>query len=275
LSRTAWIALSLVERVGNKTLHALLEYFDGDLESVFDAEASELQRIPGIGPKLAQSIYAVDLEQVESYLMDWESLGVQVLTLDDENYPSILRAVAAAPATLFVRGTLAFGQAVAIVGTRSPSDNARDLAHKTGVDAVRKGSTVVSGLARGIDTTAHLGALSTEGHTIAVLGSGVCNIYPPENEALANRILERGALVSEVAPYDGPSSARLVARNRIISGLSNQVIVVETSTDGGAMHAAKRAREQGRTIYTFDLPISGNQQLIAEGAEILHKGNNL
>jgi DNA processing protein len=157
---------------------------------------------------------------------------------------------------------------MAIVGTRNPSAQAYQIATALGTHFAHSGSTVVSGLARGIDTAAHLGALQAGGHTLAVLGSGVCNIYPPENAALAFRILETSALVSEVPPFDGPSTPRLVARNRIISGLSEGVIVVESNDDSGAMHAAKRAREQNRRVYTFDLPASGNQKLIAEGAKV-------
>lgn len=269
MSRSAWIALSLVERVGSKTLRALMTHFEGDLEAVFRADEADLRRIPGIGAKLAQNIRAVDLAHVETQLAEWQMQGVIVLTSDDDGYPASLRAVADAPPTLFVRGTLPTKRAIAIVGTRTPSEYAREMAYQIAVKLAERNCTVISGLARGIDTAAHLSALNVDGQTVGVLGSGVNKVYPPENQELAEHICKRGALVSEVAPLEAPSSSRLVARNRIISGLSSAVIVVETGEDGGAMYAAKRAREQGRRVYTLDLPVSGNQKLMSEGVDVL------
>jgi DNA processing protein len=128
---------------------------------------------------------------------------------------------------------------------------------------------IVSGLALGIDTQAHIGALGARGRTLAVLGSGVLRVYPEHNLNLAEAILKQGALLSEIAPNAPPSPATLVARNRIISGLCDRLIVVETTVDGGAMYAARRAVEQGREVYTLDLGASGNRALIAEGARPL------
>ena len=133
----------------------------------------------------------------------------------------------------------------------------------------RAGCTIVSGMALGIDAAAHTSALEAGGHTVAVLGSGVLNIYPPRNRWLASRILESGALVSEAHPRLAPNAQRLVSRNRIISALSGAVIVIESDVDGGAMHTARFAREQGRKVYTFRLPASGNQQLMRNGAAVL------
>ncbi len=271
MDRTAWVALSLTERIGTKTLRALLKQFDNDLDAVLRADEAALREVPGIGAKMAQHIRSVDLVQVAAWLVEWEAQGITLLTLNDAAYPAALLAVADAPPTLFVRGTATFcASAVAIVGRRSPSPPAREIAYHLGVHWAQQGYTIVSGLARGIDTAAHQGALSVAGGaTGAVLGCGVNQIYPPENEPLAAQIMQHGALVSEVAPFAPPSTPRLVARNRIISGLCEILIVVETEDDGGAMHAAKRAREQGRRVCVVDLPVSGNQQLLREGAEKL------
>lgn len=271
MDRTAWVALSVTERVGSKTLRALLTHFDANLNAILQADEAALREVPGVGAKVAQSIRSINLAQVEAWLAEWQSQGIKALIVDDEDYPPALREVADAPPTLFVRGSLPGAPAVALVGRRSPTPQARDMAHQLGAQWAQQGYVVVSGLARGIDTAAHQGALSVDGGcTIAVLGCGVNHIYPPENEALAARMMERGALVSEVAPFAPPSTPRLVARNRIISGWCERVIVVETEEDGGAMHAAKRAREQGRPISTLDLPLSGNQKLIRDGADVIH-----
>ena len=266
MDRTAWVALSLTERVGSKTLRALLDHFQDDLSAVLQADEASLREVPGIGAKTAQNIVAVDRAQVEAWMEEWHSQGITLLTSNDAGYPPALRDTPDAPPTLFMRGMVQFTQAIAVVGRRSPTPQARDIAHEIGRRLASSGMMVVSGLARGIDTAAHQGALAAGGCTVAVLGCGVNQIYPPENENLAAQMIERGAVLSEVAPSAPPSTPRLVARNRIISGLCQAVIVVETEADGGAMHAVKRAREQGRRVGAVKLPVSGNEKLIYEGA---------
>lgn len=266
----AWVALSLVEHVGAKKLRALAASFDGDLTAALAADARRLQRVPGIGPKIAAAIGAVDLAAVTAEIPRWQAAGITLLTLDDPAYPSALRGVEDAPATLFVSGTWHERPAVAVVGTRSPTRAALDAARQLGFELAQRGIQVISGLALGIDSGAHLGALAApDGVTTAVLGSGVLNVYPPGNRALAQAVTLRGALLSEVHPEAQPRPATLVARNRIISGLCAALIVVETAVDGGAMHAARRAGEQGRRVYTLASAASGNQALIAGGAGVI------
>ncbi|MBZ0292971.1 MAG: DNA-protecting protein DprA, partial [Anaerolineae bacterium] len=159
---------------------------------------------------------------------------------------------------------------VAIIGTRQPTPQGAAVAQTLACKLAEQGHMIVSGLALGVDSQAHRGALRANGRTIAVLGSGVLRVYPHQHQALAHEIEEAGALVSEVAPTASASSARLVARNRIISGLSSAVIVIETADDGGAMHAARRAREQGRPLYVLDCNASGNRELLAAGALPFH-----
>ncbi|MCS7071212.1 MAG: DNA-protecting protein DprA, partial [Anaerolinea sp.] len=192
--------------------------------------------------------------------------------LIDPAYPAALARTADPPATLFLRGSGTFAaRAAAIVGTRTPSDAARDAAGMLAIRLAERGWQIISGLAIGVDTAAHLGALAVPaGSTIAVLGGGVLNVYPPGNRSLAQAVSLRGLLVSETHPQADVSPSALVARNRIITGLASVVIVVETSSEGGAMHAARRALDQGRTVLTVDPAFltgraSGNQALIDAG----------
>lgn len=266
----AWVALSLVEHVGAKKLRALSAYFDGDLPAALQADAATLRRVPGIGVKIAASIRAVDLAAVAADIPRWNEAGISLVTLNDPAYPAALRDVDDAPPTLFVAGTLSHGRAVAVVGRREPTRGAADAARQIGYELAARGFQVISGLALGIDSAAHIGALAHPGGvTAAVLGSGILNIYPPGNRALAQAIQQRGALISEVHPDAQPKPSTLVARNRIISGLCEAVIVVETERDGGAMHAARRAVEQGRRVCTLESDASGNRELIAAGAEVI------
>lgn len=261
-----WIALSLTGHIGLKTLRALLAHF-GSTEAVFAADEAALRQVSGIGPKIAASIRALDVVQISRAVERWQAAGISIIPASDPLFPEKLRLLPDAPAVLFARGQAVSQtqRAVAVVGTRQPSAQGAKIAADLGAHLAERGCTVVSGLALGVDCAAHEGALRA-GRTLAVLGCGVLRVYPPQHEALAERICQQGALISEVAPDVGPSSPRLVARNRLISGLSDALIVVETSAEGGAMHAARRAREQGRPLYVLDSPASGNRALLAAGA---------
>jgi len=268
--RAAWVALSAADHIGIRTLRALEAHF-GSLCAALVADTSALLAVPGVGPATVRAVRAVNLPAAERALAAWRSAGLRVLTAlpDDSAYPPCLRFLDDAPPTLFVRSpwdTLSCG-GVAVVGTRTPSAQARAAARLLGFELARRGLTVVSGLARGVDTEAHLGAVSAPGgRTLAVLGGGVQRIYPAENAALAQLIARSGALVSENAPDAAPTVPRLVARNRIISALSRAVVVVETAADGGAMHAARFARDHGRLVYALDVNASGNRALLDNGA---------
>jgi DNA processing protein len=264
----AWVALSLVDHLGGKKLRALVAYFNGDLGAILSASEAELRCVPGIGPKIAASIRATDVSRIEQALPRWQASGVRIITVQDTDYPAQLRAIDDAPPTLFTRGEWRPPiRAAAVVGTRQPSAQSVDAAQRLGYELAHRGCAVVSGLALGVDAAAHLGALSSpDGYTIAVLGGGVLNVYPPENRALAQAITRRGALVCEVHPAAEARTPALVARNRLISGLCDAVFVIETSVDGGAMHAARRAFEQGRVVYALDNGASGNRALIEMGA---------
>ena len=193
--------------------------------------------------------------------------------MQDNDYPVQLKALDDAPPTLFVRGhIIKIEKSLAIVGTRNPGDEARNFTQNLSTHLAERGYTIISGLAFGIDSAAHFGAIiQPEGRTIAVLGCGVLNIYPAEHKRLAEKIMVDGFVVSEINPGNTTSPASLVARNRIITGLSDGVIVVETTADGGAMYAARFAGQQGRPVYTVDSEATGNQALIAAGATVLTK----
>lgn len=267
---TQWVALSLIPSLGSRRIAALLDHF-GSVEAILEAGEAELRAVPGIGPKLAAAIRAVDLAQTARDIVGWQADGIAILLRGSDGYPAALNGLADAPPVLFWRGPLGQddSRAVAVVGTRSPRAASRRLAEDLSGALAGQGWTIVSGLAAGIDTAAHRAAVRTGGRTLAVLGCGVRVIYPPENAPLAAHILARGALLSETHPDLPPSGPSLVARNRLISGLCRAVIVIETDEDGGSMYTARFAREQGRTVYAVDSGSSGTTRLIEEGARPL------
>lgn len=278
--KVQWVGLSLSRNIGAKTLLSLLEHFDKDLDAIFDADEDELMQVAGVGEKTARDITLIDLEQLAQDIPQWERQGVGIISVFDELYPEQLRTIHDFPPTLFVQGqwyTDLWSRTMAIVGTRRPSTQAKFYTMQLSAKLAGEGFTIVSGLALGVDAAAHSGALQAKGGgtTIAVLGSGVLNVYPPQNKRIALMTRQAGAVISEVHPNLQTNAQRLVARNRIISGLTEGVIVIESDVDGGAMHAAKWAKEQGRNIYTLDLPASGNQQLIQDGAIIIPRDLSL
>lgn len=267
-----WVALSLIPGLGMRLITRLLQHF-GSLDAVLAASGPELRAVSGIGPALSAAIEAIDLARTASDIAIWQAAGIRLAlhaAPAATEYPVWLQATADAPPVLFMRGSLipADARAVAIVGTRQPLPAQHDQASAIAGTFATLGWTIVSGLAAGIDTAAHLGALQAGGRTLAVLGNGVRTIYPPQNAPLATRIEseERGALLAEVHPAATPNGPALVSRNRIISGLSRAVIVVASSTSSGTRHAARFAAQQSRPVYALANDSPGNQALIADGA---------
>ncbi len=261
------VALSLIPGLGSKMLHRLLDTF-GALDSIFQASRDALLAVPGIGPKLAAAILAADLDPIHAEIVRWQADGVQIARGDDLCIPRLLRELDDTPPVLFWRGTLRSDETrtVAIVGTRTPSAPARRTAEALASALAACGCTVVSGLAAGIDTAAHRGALRAGARSLAVLGSGVNVIYPPGNQALARQIIANGAVMAEVHPDAGPNAPALVARNRLISGLSQAIVVIEAGETSGSLHAARFARAQGRVVYAVEGRAAGTRQLIETGA---------
>ncbi|MGB8646523.1 MAG: DNA-processing protein DprA [Anaerolineae bacterium] len=251
MSKAHWLALASLPGVGGVTARKLLERF-GDVEGIFAALPEELAEVPRVTPEIAQAIATTALEQREEEIYGLAEEEIDLLTWEDARFPKLLRLLPDAPLVLYLRGRLSRDDAyaVAIVGTRTPSARAVELAQWLAGGLAERGLTVVSGLALGIDTAAHVGALDAEGgRTLAVLGSGIRVIHPRENLELAERIANRGALLSEFPPNAPPRGPQLMARDRITSGLSRAVIVVEAGTKSGSLDTAARSRKQGRLVY--------------------------
>jgi len=272
----AALRLALVSGVGPRTRRALLEKF-GSAEAVLEAAPSDLRSVQGVGPKLTERIVAARREvDAEAEIALCREHGVAIVVDTDERYPALLRQIPDPPGVLFVRGELQppDGMAIAIVGTRHPTQYGLRQAERLSGSLARAGLTVVSGLARGIDGAAHRGALAAGGRSIAVLASGVLNVYPPEHAELAAEIAARGALVSESPPRFEPLAGSFPQRNRIISGLSMGVIVVEAGEASGALITARHAMEQGREVFAVpgrieDRSSRGCHRLIRDGAKLV------
>ena len=268
MSSAHWLALTTVSGIGGVTARKLIERF-GDVASIFAASLAELIEIPRVTPPMAQQLLAAPLDQLESDLLSLSDEGIDLLTWDDDRFPTRLRPLPAAPLVLFMRGALKHtdDNAVAIVGTRAPSTAAVTIATRLGRELAARGLTVISGLALGIDTAGHRGALET-GRTIAVLGSGLRFIHPKENVKLAADISRCGAILSELHPNTPPRGPNLMARDRIISGLSRAVIVIEAGEKSGSLDTAAKAIKQGRGVYAVP-GSAGAEQLIAGGARVI------
>jgi len=271
------IILSAIPGIGSQRLRGLVNHFR-DTHPVFQATAADLIHVPGIEKTTALSIraffrseqYNVAKHNADNQLSRANKSGARILTCWDKEYPTNLMRIYDPPPYLFVRGTLREDDecSVAVVGTRSPTDYGRTLAEALSMELAPMGVTVVSGLARGIDTAAHLGALKGRGRSIAVIGSGIDLIYPPENKQLAQRLIASGALLSECAMGAKPDAINFPRRNRIISGISLGTLVVETGIRGGAMITAATALDQNREVFAVPASINGTQQ---SGANLLIK----
>ena len=272
----AYIGLNMLPNMGPVRIRAAIEVL-GDVQAVWAAGEADLARVPGIGPQRAMQIVVRRDETNPQQERDIAaSLGIDILTWADDAYPSCLAAIHDPPPVLYIRGKIeAVDQhAIAIVGSRRCTHYGRGVADRLGFELVRVGYTVVSGLARGIDAAAHRGALKGGGRTLAVLGAAMNCLYPPEHEGLADEIADSGALISEFPLGREPDRTTFPYRNRVISGLSCGVVVVEAATSSGAMRTATDAAEQGRSIFAvpgrIDSPGSrGCHRLIRDGARLV------
>ena len=246
-----WLALSLTPGVGSVLIKRLLDRFKTP-EIVFHASVKDLMKIEGLGEKVAGEIQKGPLEKsVKRELSLLEKVGGKIIAFNDDAYPRRLKDIYDPPALLYVRGELRREDelAVAIVGSRKTSPYGRWFTEKIGRDLACHGVTIVSGMARGIDSVAHKGALQGGGRTIAVLGCGVDVIYPSENRDLFYQIIEHGAVLSEFPMGSPPEGGHFPRRNRIISGLSIGVVIVQASAKSGSLITAGYALEQGREVF--------------------------
>jgi len=271
-----WILLSKVPSLGPKRSRELVRYF-GSPGKVLSAPVKRLMEVPGIGKEVALSIAgARESMDVEKDLEYMDEAGITLVSFQDSLYPVNLRAISNPPFLLYVRGELRKEDesAVAIVGTRRATTYGKLTARRLARDLGRRGVTIVSGMARGIDTAAHQGALEVGARTIAVLGCGIDVVYPPENRELMEEIVKNGAVISEFPLGTLPEAPNFPQRNRIISGLSKGVVVVEAPLRSGALITVDFALEQGREVFAVpgqvNSPTSqGVNRLIKEGAKLV------
>ncbi|HEV3004638.1 MAG TPA: DNA-processing protein DprA [Pirellulales bacterium] len=273
------LLLSLVAGVGPRLQRDLLERF-GTPTAVLNAAPSVLRSVERIGPKVATAIVAARREiDVAAELDRCRRHGVAILTPSHESYPRLLREIHDPPAVIFARGALAPADAlaIAIVGSRHATHYGLAQAERLAASLARAGLTIVSGLARGIDAAAHRGA---GGRTLAVLGSGLLNIYPPEHQELANDVAAKGAVLSEAPLTAAPMSGMFPQRNRLISGLSLGVVVVEATVRSGALITARHAMEQGREVFAVPGRVDsrsshGCHRLIRDGAKLVETADDV
>jgi DNA processing protein len=270
-----WVALTRIEGLGVRGSHKLIEHF-GSPRAAYMASLTELESC-GVPARVAQAIFAqACLKDAEKELEKAAQAGCALVAFDSEDYPPLLKQIPDAPLLLYVRGDVkVLSQfAVAMVGTRRPSAYGSSVAHRLAHDLAQRQLVVVSGLARGVDSASHRGALEAKGKTVAVLGSGIDVIYPRENKRLAEEIARSGAVISEFPLGTGPTPENFPIRNRIISGLSLGVVVVEAAEYSGSLITARLALEQNREVFAVPGNITsaqsfGPNHLIKQGAKLV------
>lgn len=251
-------------------------------EGVFQATSDELLQVDGMSPRLVRSIQRH--KTPDSVRRDFDlamAKGFGIITLADSAYPRLLREIPDPPPFLFVSGSMGDDpKPLAVVGSRNATRYGISTTRKLCADLASLGFTIVSGMAKGIDTAAHEGALMGAGRTIAVLGSGLENIYPPENQKLAGRIAQNGAVVSEFSPLAGPDAHHFPVRNRIISGIAYGTVIVEATLRSGSLITARLAAEQGRDVFAVPGSIqsfksTGTHGLIKQGAKLVEHAQDI
>ncbi len=276
------LALHSVNGLGPVRLKALLGYYK-DPKLAWEAEAKEILKI-GI-PQNTVSLLVETRKKLkpEKYLELIEKSGIKFLTVFDEKYPALLKQIYDPPTVLYYKGEILpdDGRAVAVVGTRNLTGYGKTVSERFAFDLASLGVTIVSGLARGVDTEAHKAAISAKGRTLAILGGGLKNIYPPENTELAEKITRGfGAVISEY-PFDIPYSRGMFpSRNRIISGFSLGVLVTEAAVNSGSLITARAALDQGREVFAVPGPITsefskGPSYLIKQGAKLVTSADEI
>jgi DNA processing protein len=269
-----FVDLYAVPRMNETRLKNLLARF-GTPERVFDAAPDELTEVKGVDEELASGVRSYQRsEETDRRLKAAQALGMKTVCYSDDDFPENLKQLAHMPPVLFVRGEIQPGDsmAAAVVGTRMPSHYGRQVAEKLGRELAQHGVTVVSGLARGVDTFAHKGALDAGGRTLAVLGCGLDVHYPPENRKLYDSISAQGAVISEFSFGVEPLAMNFPKRNRVVSGLSQVVVAVEAGEKSGVLNTVAWATDQGRAVFAVPGNITSQQslginRLLKEGAK--------
>lgn len=277
-----WLALTLVPGVGVRTFHRLIQRF-GSPDRVFTARRSHLEQVPGLQKGSIEAIRSLEVRKTaEREMTRLRSLGIHLIQWDTEEYPAYLANISDPPPLLYLKGTLSQEdeRAVAVVGSRQASPYGLSACKKLCRELAWQGWTVVSGMARGIDSAAHRGALDGGGRTLAVWGTGLDVVYPRENRQLSRQIASSGGVVSEFPLGTPPEPGNFPARNRLISGLALGVVVVEATAKSGSLITARMALEQGRQVFAVPGPIDrrgveGTHRLIKEGAKLVERAEDI
>lgn len=277
-----WLALHLAPGIGGVTFRYLVKRF-GTPAAVFQAKETELAAIKGIRPATITAICNFTVEERARQELELiQKHGVKIVTFQDHSYPKNLNDIYDAPALLYVKGHLTDDDdfSVAVVGSRHPTHYGQKAAEALCRSLVGYGLTVVSGMARGIDTAAHVGAIAGQGRTIAVLGSGLDVIYPEENKELYRHIAEKGAVISEYPFGTPPEPKNFPIRNRIISGLALGTVIVEAAQKSGSLITAHLALDQGREVFAVpgsinSLRSTGTHKLIKQGAKLVERAEDI
>ena len=279
----AYIVLNMLPTVGPVRLRKLLQVFEQP-ERILGAKGDRLRKVEGIGKEVVDQIFnwesIVDLPAELKRIKDF---GATVITQASSQYPKLVREIHAPPIVLYVWGEIQERDhhAIGIIGARRTTHYGNESAKKLAYQLAYAGLTVISGLARGIETVAHQGAIAAKGRTIAVIGSGLSKLYPPENKALAEKICNgNGAVVSEFSMEIEPDRQTFPIRNRIISGWSHGILVVEAGANSGALITASQALEQGRAVYAVPGHINapsaiGSNRLIQQGAKLVMDASDI
>jgi len=281
----SWITLKNVPGIGNLLFKRLITRC-GTPERVLRTARKKpqtLHTIAGITPHLISAMARADAPHwTSTELEKVQEQGYRIITLNDPDYPYLLAQIPDPPPYLYVAGNLPqTNTAIAMVGSRKPTSYGRQACQKLSAQLARKGVAIISGLALGIDSAAHKGALSADsGKTVAVLGSGLACIYPPQNRALFEQIIRNGAVVSEFALFARPEAHHFPQRNRVISGLSLGTVVVEAADRSGSLITARLAAEQNREVFAVPGSIdsfesAGTHQLIQQGAKLVTKADDI
>jgi DNA processing protein len=278
----SWIGLNSIPGVGRTTFRKLVNRF-GSPERALSAPAEELRGQGGLSDALINELRAYPWrEHAEKELAKARDAGVTIITMDDAAYPGHLKNAPDPPLYLYIKGALVpdDANAVAIVGTRKPTHYGLTMTHRIAYELASAGLTIVSGMARGIDTQAHRGALAAKGRTIAVLGCGIDVAYPPENRKLMEQIGCSGAIVAENPFGTKPEAGYFPARNRIISGLAQGTVIIEAAEDSGSLITAEYTLKQGRKLFALPGNIGspnsrGPNNLIKEGALLVERAEDI
>jgi DNA processing protein len=269
------IGLNLTCDIGSIRLKKLLEYFDKPAD-ILEAPSEKLMAIAGIGPQIAKKIKAVHKKDIDREINLTQKQNIRIVTFDNDAYPGNLKYIPDPPIILYVKGNILKEDrlSIAIVGSRRASLYGLTSAEKFSAELSHCGFTIVSGMARGIDTSAHRSALKHKGRTIAVMGSGFNHIYPAENKKLMEEITQRGVVISEFPIDTLPLRENFPRRNRVISGLSLGVLIIEAARNSGALITADFALEQSREVFALPGKVDshnsfGTHELIKQGAKLV------